>query len=129
MKNTEAFANVAIFFKEGEYEKSIAGIPIITHLFNPEKKYLYKLKIANFFELKYTDEMFYSIDSFCHFLSNKNNLEYTKNDYKFINSIRAIQKDLDKKEELTSKKKEQILEDSKTSEFHWWFKKKIEEIA
>jgi hypothetical protein len=122
------YAEAFINFKSKKYENSLDSIQLITRPISAEKNLLYKLKIANFFELNYAEEMHYLLDSYNHVLNSNRKYRSKDQNINFITLIKIIQEYSSKKISPGRKEKQKLIEESKTSEFHWWIKEKIEEL-
>jgi len=128
IERAKNYAEAFINFKNKKYENSLGSIQLITRPISAEKNLLYKLKIANFFELNYAEEMHYLLDSYNHVLVSNRKYRSKDQNINFITLIKIIHEYSSKKISPGRKEKQKLIEKSKTSEFHWWFKEKIEEL-
>lgn len=122
------YADAFINFKKNDFSKCLSLINLIASPSLSEKNSLYKLKIAVFYELNYVDDLYYAIDTYNHFLSNNLRIKEKEMNFKFADIIKRLNNLRHSNQVLLQKEKIQIVEKCKTSEFHWWFRKKIEEL-
>ena len=122
------YADAFISFKKSDFTKSLSLINLIAGPSLSEKNNLYKLKIAVFYELNYVDDLYYAIDTYNHFLSNNTRIKGKEIKLKFTDVIKKLFTAKHDNQKLHHEEKIQLADECRTSEFHWWFKEKIEEL-
>lgn len=122
------FAQAFLKFKTGNFTGSLECINLITSPTLNEKNNLYKLKIAVFYELNYTEELYYLLDTYNHFITNNNSFKNSNGHYRFSEIIKILLMNKINKTSISKLEKQKIFNSIKTSDFEWWLKQKTEEL-
>lgn len=122
------YANAFLSFKKGEFEKALDFINLIPSATISEKNNLYKLKIAVYYELNYTEELYYLLDSYSHFISKNTRFSKAEGNYGFSDVIKRLISHRSKNIKMLKNERTKILESIRTSEFEWWLIQKLQRI-
>ena len=122
------FANAFLSFKNGDFKKTLDHLNKIDFSTLNEKNYLYKLKIAVFYELNYIEELYYLMDSYNHFISNNTRISNSNEHYGFSEIVKMFLANKSKNNKLLSNERKKITDSIQTSDFGWWLKQKLKEL-
>ncbi|MBN8584392.1 MAG: hypothetical protein J0M37_04795 [Ignavibacteria bacterium] len=127
-KRSNNYAYAFLSFKKGDFTKTLDHLNKIDFSTLNEKNYLYKLKIAVFYELNYIEELYYLIDSYNHFIANNTRFSKSSEHYGFSEIIKVFLANKSKNNKLLSNERKKITDSVKTSDFGWWLTRKLEEF-
>lgn len=122
------YANAFLSFKKGDFKKTLDHLNKIDFSTLNEKNYLYKLKIAVFYELNYIEELYYLMDSYNHFISNNTRIFNSNEYYGFSDIVKVFLAYKSKNSKLLSNERKKITDSIQTSDFGWWLKQKLDEL-
>ncbi|HMQ78045.1 MAG TPA: hypothetical protein PKE39_05375 [Ignavibacteria bacterium] len=127
-ERTKNYAFAFLSFKEGNFTKSLECLNRINSSTLSEKNYLYKLKIAVFYELKYTEELYYLLDSYNHFIANNTRFSKQEEHFGFSGIVKTLLSHEGKNNKLLKNVKNKMMDSIKTSDLGWWVEQKINEF-
>lgn len=122
------YVSAFLSFMKKDFNKSLEYINAITSPTISEKNNLYKLKMAAYLELNYTEELYYLLDSYNHFMTNNTRFRNSEGQYRFSEIIKILLVNKLNKTTISKIEKEKIFNSIKTSEFEWWLKEKTQEL-
>lgn len=117
-------------FKNNNYEKTLEYLSRFTHHETAVKDIAAQLRIASLYSLGYIEETIYNLDSYEHHIHKKAKLtKRTRNQVPlFINYLRTFIKLRLNSEMVGNNVINKIIEDSKNSYFHFWYKTEAEKL-